>query len=446
MPRLSLITLIFSAAALLLSVGMPTQVVAQATLADDSSDGKAVGGLTELREPPTLARITKLVSQLSDDDYRVREPASTSLVRIGIAARPVLIEAIESADVEIRHRASRILSIIVEEDFEARIRAFVADVDGKNNATLPGWQRFAERISDDKLARAMFVEMHRSEPELLGAYRPPGGDLSEISNTFNNRCVAIDKMFESDMIGWQPEISLGTISTLLLIGSDPEVPTGGKIDALLTKLIKWDAVASGMNAKPTRSVMRELLDDWVAKSTLGSDARITQENLRLAMRYDLPAGLAPAVQIVRQSALNNESADIGLRTIAVMTIGRLGGSANLVDLEPLLEDESLVRRPQAMNRGLKPVDDAAKRENGYVQMRDVALAVMVHLSGQKLTDYGYRYPKKVDESLFDPSSLLFETLQDRATALAKWKRWSAGPQAGQDKAARRQADQKGTEG
>jgi hypothetical protein len=64
--------------------------------------------------------------------------------------------------------------------------------------------------------------------------------------------------------------------------------------------------------------------------------------------------------------------------------------------------------------------------NMQVQTRicDVALAVMVKLSGQQLRDYGFTRVQENSMMLYNVSSLGFVEDPQRQTALKKWGEWS----------------------
>ena len=422
MPHRLPIVVVLVAAGLVLSVGTPDGVFLQATRAEE----------TAAERPPPQAEIAVLIERLSDDDYRVREPASTELVRIGIAARPMLVKALESPDVETRHRAARILTIIVNEDFQTRLAAFTADVDGSNQTDLPGWGRFGDRLRQDKFARALFSEMYRSESELLGVYHRSPDEGTNVSRAFNNRCDAIQEISQTYVARWQSEISLGTITTLLLIGSEGDVLISDKVGVLVNNLISRPVFSRSMQARATQPLLRKLLGDWVAKSALMRSASVQTKNLRLAMAYNLQEGLKPALQIVHQTTATLET-----RVYAALAIGQLGSRENLPDLEPLLKDKSIYRRSVPINNIRKQID---------VQMRDVALAVMLHLTEQELSDYGFGSAKTSDGKLFDPSSLLFLNDEDRSVALAKWKKWSSKRQSVGTDAVGRKKDRKDKRG
>ncbi len=77
--------------------------------------------------------IARLVEQLGDESYRVRQTASEKLLDMGPSIRTALLPAIESEDAEIRWRTTRILrrwSGATDEDKNRYIHAFSAYVSG----------------------------------------------------------------------------------------------------------------------------------------------------------------------------------------------------------------------------------------------------------------------------------------------------------------------------
>jgi hypothetical protein len=58
-----------------------------------------------------------------------------------------------------------------------------------------------------------------------------------------------------------------------------------------------------------------------------------------------------------------------------------------------------------------------------VQVRDVALCVMLKLTNQKPSDYGYLHARLPPQQLFEIRSLHAANDQVRTAAAAKWKAW-----------------------
>jgi hypothetical protein len=63
------------------------------------------------------------------------------------------------------------------------------------------------------------------------------------------------------------------------------------------------------------------------------------------------------------------------------------------------------------------------------EVRDVALATLVHLSQQDFKEYGFAHLQKNVQTLFNTNSVGFATDAARAEALRKWKAWSADQKA-----------------
>src|SRR5207248_1180738 len=58
-------------------------------------------------------------------------------------------------------------------DRSAQIAAFLADPDGKQPHDVPAWNEYRKTVGEDKVARALFIEMLKAQPNLCAAI---GGD------------------------------------------------------------------------------------------------------------------------------------------------------------------------------------------------------------------------------------------------------------------------------
>jgi hypothetical protein len=77
------------------------------------TDGRALlGWLRPGLDPRHLARVRVLIARLGDDEFTVREKAEADLRALGAAARPALLEAVRSADLEVARRARRCLAAL----------------------------------------------------------------------------------------------------------------------------------------------------------------------------------------------------------------------------------------------------------------------------------------------------------------------------------------------
>lgn len=106
---------------------------------------------------PEEAETRGLIEQLADDDYAVRENATTRLTAIGRPRRELLLAAAESDDAEVRLRIRRILAA-----WEVRGPGLV-------EASLSAFWKYAEGLKDagehELLARRAVAVLEREFPE-----------------------------------------------------------------------------------------------------------------------------------------------------------------------------------------------------------------------------------------------------------------------------------------
>jgi hypothetical protein len=131
----------------------------------------------------------------------------------------------------------------------------------------------------------------------------------------------------------------------------------------------------------------------------------------LSMQYDLREGLEPAIDLVRQPGSQAQ-----FLQMALLVIGRFGDRQHLSVLEPLLDNRDSLFTHNQNGQAIKS------------EVRDVTLAVLVHLSGQDLKDYGFERIQRDPRTLFNISSIGFSSSATRDKSLAKWKAWSADHQ------------------
>ena len=117
----------------------------------------------------TSQLVTQLVEQLGDARFDTRERATRRLIEIGSVALPALKQASLSKDREMRARAARALRIVFRRDLQQRRAAFLRESDSDRDFGLAGWRKFRVLVGDTPINRALFIEMHRSESELVQA-------------------------------------------------------------------------------------------------------------------------------------------------------------------------------------------------------------------------------------------------------------------------------------
>jgi hypothetical protein len=147
-----------------------------------------------------------------------------------------------------------------------------------------------------------------------------------------------------------------------------------------------------------------------------------------------PVELSQAMSVASTLGLPDQGCRIALRLIstkgvqpayrgnAAATLARLGNKSHLPVLEQLHTDTAVVTTIR-VNQPNKPVNEWPSYE---LQTRDVALAVSVLLSGQKLEDYGYVDQFKANGAVTGTTysyTRFYLTEETRKTAFEKWKEW-----------------------
>lgn len=354
-------------------------------------------------DPAQKSEIARLVRELGASTFMARQHAQRGLVALGLKAKPALEAATQDPDHEIRQRARTALAAIADVDFYVRLGAFLADENDEDAHGLAGWQRFRSLAGSSPSARRLFADMQRAERDLLDlvAEMP-----TRAGALFEARCQQVETLTQDSDSKGQAQLSLGTILAIFFAASNRDVPISGHASNCLHTLGNQTALSQAIYARPTGGMVRGLLNAWVGRS-FDRDSVTGYRNLLLAMQHNLKDALQPALALIEPP-----SAPSHLEPFAILAIGKLGGTEHLAALEPLLNDDRAI---DAIERGGQKSD---------TQIRDVALAVMVHLSGQKLSDYGFAHAKSNAWYLFNANTLGFNDPAARAEALKKWRAWS----------------------
>jgi hypothetical protein len=350
-------------------------------------------------------QITTLVRQLGSPSFAERERATRALIGLGIATRDALLSAVKDPDAEVRARARAILATVSESDFRDRLEAFSADYDGRGQQSLPGWERVSATLGNSRLTRQLFVEMQRAEPELMEAYARGGKAASE---SLDARCRTIFEQLTHASGGDGP-VSIGTLASLLLVGSADDVTVDEQLAfQLYSWLIYRPAFQKNASSGPWSGPLKRVLGLWIVKDTTPA---ATAQNLTFAATYDLkPEGITLAAKL-----LTGEATTPQIRQLALVTIGRFGDKRQLATVEKQLEDPTPCGAAQ-----LKAISRQVE-----VQVRDVALAVLLHLTAQAPRDFGAARVEPNPQNYFQVAAIAFANAASREEALKQWQAWRA---------------------
>ncbi len=348
----------------------------------------------EIVEPADVYVISvALVRQLGDEQFSVRESATEKLIKIGLSATKALEEGTKDADREIRYRSERVLSIVRELDFQQRLDAFARSEVAEQDFGLPGWNRFRTALGDSAELRALFVEMQKSESEAMHALEEGPKAAAEILNLRTTQ-------LQLSMQLYRHQLTLGSIAALIFLAGDDEVSVSQQASQSLYSFCYQQSFRTAVQNGPKNEAMRKLLGNWIRRG----EGFSAYQGLGLAMQYDLKEGLIPA-----EKELRNHGNQAHITQYAILTVAKLGDASHVPLLERLLDDATRCTSMRINNR------------NYETQVRDIALAALLHITKQDARKYGFDRLQTHPQIVFNTTTVGFEDDTKRNEALAKWK-------------------------
>jgi hypothetical protein len=366
-------------------------------------------------------RARELVRQLGDVSFPVREQAQKQLFDLGLLAKDALLEGARDPDLEIRRRCRDLLPAILEADRQARLAAFVADKEGKKQHDLPGWRRYRTVAGNDLPARQFFVEMIKADNGFLADtdkdYDPtgerspkePAAEEKKAGDNAGELCAGMAQTLFQKMYGNRfggGQVNAAEVAALLLVASDPDVRMPNQTRYMMSNFLYQQSVRAALTG-PSSSPFKKILVAWMYRQT--DDLASLQQMFHLTTNLDLKEGLDLALKVVREKKVQG----VGVAS-ALTVIGKMGSKDHLTVLEPFLSDTTAIG------------NFALNRDRGTTEVRDVALAMMVHLTGQSHNDYGFIFSRTNPGLKFYPNFLGFTGADQRDRAFARWKEWKAG--------------------
>jgi hypothetical protein len=271
---------------------------------------------------------------------------------------------------------------------------------------LPGWPLFAKQVGTSREARALFVEMQQAEPELLAALEIAPEELGE---TLTER-IAILQTARAES-GQSDQPSLGTITSILFVLNCHEVELPLVLVQSIGSYFRYDTFDTAIQTGANRDLLRKMLGKWIEESD-GWDA---YHAMYLAMKYNIPTGLSPAKRILEgEVERTNESYFLA---IALHTLARFGDSSHIELAETALDNNT----PFGGTIGV------AGKAKYRTQIRDIALATLVHLAKLDHKEFGFERFRTHGTQVFQTNSAAFENDEKREQAIKTWMDYRRGP-------------------
>jgi hypothetical protein len=361
------------------------------------------------------------IDELGHDAFTVRQAAASQLLTAGMSAREPLLIIVDGPDPERRAAARRLVALIDQSEFHRRLEAFAADTDGRQRLTLPGWDQYQKLVGSDPAARALFVEMQRHEGPLIaavfGVSKQPPADLLE------SRLVRLVQWQNSGGGVRSTTAQLGSSAALLFLGSVAEVDVSDTASSLIESLLQHprflESLRSDNRARAPQDAVRRLAVAWLLNCPTKNE-NILQQRLNFISTAGIEEALPLPLSVISSDGPYKRTQPF-TRALAALAIGQFGGAEHVDRLEPLLTDSSVCN-------GLQPQLPGQPA----VQVRDVALVVMLQLTGQRPADYGYVNAPTQGLNLNQLQSLYRDNNQQRLEAILKWRQWRAEHKNGQE--------------
>ena len=362
--------------------------------------GSAVRGETTSTDltPPQKVQARALLQQLSARSFKVREQATQQLYRLGQPAKKVLEEGVRHPDAEVRRRCGRLLELVSRSETEIALSDFLGNKNSALLMKLPAWDRFSKLVGKDDPARRLFVEMYCSEGTMLAELdRRP----QEFAPRFQAHVLDIQRNLHTPF-GQANPISHARVVALLFMATDPRAGDNLQSFYALNNLFYQQNVQQAFKGNAgSRKLLVSFLESRSNPATVSQAFYIAQQ---LQLKEALPLAV---------KTINAKTAPPYTRGMAVLFVGRMGAKEYARNLEPLLAD------PSAMG--------TIRTGTGTInaQMRDVALAALIELSGQNIHDYNFPYMQNYKGYRgtinLPPYYYGFGDDAARAAALKKWQ-------------------------
>ena len=358
---------------------------------------------------PTAAsesdELERLVTQLGDERFHIRQKAAERLARLGPVALQALQAGGRNVDREIRYQCQRLLGAMREQEQHQEIESFLKHYDPSRSYRLEGWTIVRERIGDSPEARSLYIMMRQEERGILAALdREP----QHVTEALTLRLPMLDQQFQMA----PQESPVGTTATLLLVLGDDRFRYHAAAGILLINQCQQPRFRTAIGPTAPESPLRKITGDWMRRNVDDSHA---VNVIMLAMAHDFKEGLVAAERLMRRNTVQP-----WLRHYAIMATAKLGDPAQHAPwLEPHLTDAT---------QFVEWTDD--KKVTYRTQVRDSALAGLLYLHKQDPRSFGFERAEKSLSNAFNPGALGFENDQKRAQALEKWRTFTQTPVAG----------------
>lgn len=386
--------------------------------------------------PDTRTRAEELVRALGSPAFADRDRATRELRKLGRLALPALVAARRDDNPEVRMRAGWLLPTAESDAVRVRLEAFLADEDGTGTHDLPGWPQFRRVAGTDRPARELFAEAVRdplSRALLATLGGAPADAAGGLTAAVGGLAAAGPEQASPTLIG-----RAVVARRLQMYGQyGPQQARGGAADppdlSALAALLLAEGLTTERSAPQTGTQFYTigLFDQRAAGEAVGGSGRFGPAFRRLTVHW-LDTRDAP------NSVMNAFRLGTRLRLPAATQARYAARVCNFPGLSWLERLSAIAALGQSRETQYLPAlaknftdQSALPRRGGAgeaIQVRDIALAAAVQMTGQDPAEYGFTHGSGVMSGRFGEwgfSGDGDEVRAKRAVAFELWRAWEA---------------------
>lgn len=367
--------------------------------------GAAAAGPPAPAPPPDPKVAAEFVRQLGSPRYRDREKAAAELVRMGRAAKPFLLEGKNNPDPEVQERSAQLLPQALALDLAFRVDRYLTDTDGKLDHDLPLLKEYREAVGADEPARKLFADMLKANASLLELAQE---EPAKLTDRVQQRYLEMyAELFGSPFGGgfrgaYHPgALNAPELCAVLFVSTLPAYKPA-QPDWLLANLYTQPGFTNLLKDEKGGTAYRKLFFHYVEAR---ADDNLVNQCAWLFAQYHIKHGVDVIGRVLKAGKL----AQVYSKAQALCCIGTLGSKEHFNLLAPYLDDGTQVQ-PFFVGRG----------QRGEVKLKDVALAMTIHLNGKNPKDYGFTMWNVYPNQLLQYHQLGFGSDEERAAAFKRW--------------------------
>ncbi|QDV56918.1 hypothetical protein [Rosistilla oblonga] len=363
-----------------------------ASLTCDPSRALSAEDLVE----PVEQRLDLQIDRLGASSYRMRERTSRAFVAAGDAAIEPLRLGLDNDDAEIRLQCQRLLIEIRERRTAWELQHLLTQYDPERSYRLAGWQPFVEACGDDASARGLFKRLLDRDAAFMAwlqrVYDDPGYDIeNQLEDQQRYLSPDTQRLNSGDLVSW---------SMLLLAGTNAKICQVPVLGSHIRCGLQCSPAIHSLTRGNNRVATMRLVRSWLQRQ---ASTAATRSTLRIAMLYQCDQ---IAEQLASATLSSDHASPASVQTALFFLVAHDPQTARprLVDA---LQDHRVCQVWQIASR---------RRRAIQTQVRDTALALLLHLQGIDPRTVGFRDLQADPVTIYSEQTLGFETEQARAEA------------------------------